>query len=339
MLVLRQGRTWVFSHPPAIFVTATVGGPREKEGPLGRVLDRAYEDPYVGEKTFERAERALLESAVAIALRKGSLAPGDIDLFVGGDLLNQIVSTAYTARSLGVPYLGLYSACATSTGGLALAALLVASGAAGTVLTGAVSHNLAAERQFRQPTEYGGQKPPTAQTTVTGAGVAVVRPTGLPVRIRAATVGRVVDMGITDAMNMGAAMAPAAVDTLRSHLADVGLSPGDYDLIVTGDLGEVGRKIFLDLMREAGLSFDPERVQDAGLMIYDRSRQNVLAGGSGAASSAIVYYGHLVPEMADGRLRRVLLLATGALHSTLSVQQGESIPGIAHAVTLEREQV
>lgn len=334
--MLRQGeRTWVFPEPPAIIGTGTVTGPDEGDGPLAADFDLVHPDFEIGQSSWEKAERVLLEQAADIALQHAKVKKEDIQMFIGGDLLNQIISNSFVARKLGSPYLGVFGACSTSMESLALAALLVASGAADRALAGTCSHNCTAEKQFRYPTEYGSQKPPTAQYTVTGAGAAVLSRTGAGPRVTAATIGRIVDLGIKDPFNMGAAMAPAAVDTIQGHLQDTGRSPGDYDLIVTGDLASVGHPIAAELLKRGGVPMEQTTFADCGLMIYDRSRQQVHAGGSGCACSATVVYGHLLKRMARGELKRMLVVATGALLSPLSAQQGETIPCIAHAVSIE----
>ncbi|MFO7262949.1 MAG: stage V sporulation protein AD [Bacillaceae bacterium G1] len=335
---MRQGRTWLFPNGPHIAAAAAVGGPMEAQGPLARDFDILHQDFWLGQSSFEKAEQKLMEQACEKAIEKAGMKKEDIEVFLAGDLLNQIITSSFTARTLAAPYLGLFGACSTSMEGLALAALIVDSGKARRVLTAVASHNAASERQYRYPTEYGAQKPPTAQWTVTGAGAAVVvdgAEPGIGVRITSATIGRVVDMGIHDPFNMGAAMAPAAVDTIVTHLRDLDLTGDHYDLILTGDLARVGHRICVDLLAEQGVAIPREKMADCGLMIY-REDQPVFAGASGAASSGTVFYGHILREMERGHLRRVLMVATGALLSPVSYQQKESIPCIAHAVAVER---
>lgn len=330
-------QTWLFKNKPVIISTATVVGPDEGEGPLKSTFDYIHENLDMDQPTWEKAERKLLEQAAQLAVMYANLKEEQIHYFIGGDLLNQIISSSFTARSLGVPYIGVYGACSTSMETLALAAMLVDSGNADYVLAGACSHNCTAEKQLRYPTEYGSQKPPTAQNTVTGAGVALVSKAGPGPIVYASTIGKIMDLGIKDPFNMGAAMAPAAVDTIQTHLADLNRTPADYDLIVTGDLASIGHGIAKDLFKENGLSLDGTVFNDCGLMIYDLKKQMVQAGGSGCGCSAAVTYGHIMKRMKKGELKRVLIAATGALLSPLSYQQGESIPCIAHAVTLEME--
>ncbi|HZG76783.1 MAG TPA: stage V sporulation protein AD [Paenibacillus sp.] len=331
----RGKQTWRFEDAPVILARAAVVGPVEGEGPLGADFDIVHEDLFIGEKSWEKAERKLLEEAALLATQKAGIPIDEVDLFIGGDLLNQIVSATFASRTFGIPYLGVFGACSTSMESLALAALAVSSGNADRVLAGTSSHNCTAEKQFRYPTEYGSQKPPTAQNTVTGAGAALVTRYGEGPRITAATIGRVVDLGITDPFNMGAAMAPAAVDTISAHLNDMEVSPGYYDLIVTGDLAAVGASMAKELFAKNGVPIGETVYDDCGLLMYDREKQQVFAGGSGCACSATVTYGHLLKRLERGELNRILVVATGSLLSPLTVQQKESIPCIAHAVAIE----
>jgi len=333
---MQQGRqSWLFRNRPVILAASSVVGPEEGKGPLAGDFDVVHDDLTLGQKSWELAERALMEQAADLAIRRAGLDRERIRLFIGGDLLDQIISSSFTARTLGIPFLGTFGACSTSMETLALAAHIVDAGGADYVLAGTCSHNCTAEKQFRYPTEYGSQKPPTAQYTVTGAGAAVLARSGDGPVVTAATIGRVIDMGIKDPFNMGAAMAPAAVDTLKAHFGDLGRSPGYYDLIVTGDLSAVGYEIALELMKREGIPIGETTYADCGLLIFDRSRQPVQAGASGTACSAVVTYGHILKRMRRGELNRVLVVATGALLSPLSFQQGDSIPCIAHAVSIE----
>ncbi|MFD1705658.1 stage V sporulation protein AD [Siminovitchia sediminis] len=336
--MLVGSQTWVFNDKPAILSTGVIGGPFEKQSRIANAFDKFYDDLWMGKDSYEKAQTVLLEDAVDTALRKKALKEEEIQFFLAGDLINQITPTNFAARTNQIPLLGLFSACAISTQGLALAAMILNSRGAEYILTGASSHNASAERQFRYPTEYGGQKPPTAQWTVTGAGVALVGSGNLVdtphPRITSATIGKVIDMGLTDPFNMGGAMAPAAVDTIQRHLVDLGVDPSHYDLIVTGDLAEVGRKAALALFDQKGIAIQDQQFQDCGLMVYAKD-QEVFAGGSGPGCSAVVMYGHLLNEMKAGKYKRILVAATGSLLSPLSVQQKESIPCIAHAVAIE----
>ncbi|WP_136606606.1 stage V sporulation protein AD [Paenibacillus dokdonensis] len=333
-----KGQTWEFTSRPTLLAGATVVGPEEGLGPLFGDFDYIYDNIEINEKTWEKAERKLLEQASQLAVVKAELTKEQIQFFVGGDLMNQIISSTFAARKLGVPYLGVFGACSTSMESLALAALLVDTGAAECVLAGTASHNCTAEKQFRYPTEYGSQKPPTAQYTVTGSGCGVVGKGGSGPAIARATIGRVMDLGIKDPFNMGAAMAPAAADTIEAHFRDTGLTPGYYDLVVTGDLASVGLPIARELLQKAEVAMNETEFNDCGLLVFDIQKQTyVKAGGSGCGCSAVVTYGHLLKRLINKELKKVLVVATGALLSPLSYQQGESIPCIAHAVALEME--
>ncbi|WP_150275050.1 stage V sporulation protein AD [Paenibacillus tepidiphilus] len=332
-------QTWLYTTRPIILGASAVVGPEEGEGPLASDFDFIYDSLEMGEKTWEKAERALFEKAAKLAIMNAKLEQEQLEFFVGGDLMNQIISSSFAARKLSVPYLGVFGACSTSMESLAIASMIVDSGGGKYALAGTSSHNCTVEKQFRYPTEYGSQKPPTAQYTITGSGCAVVgRNDGSPgaIHVVSATIGRIMDLGLTDPFNMGAAMAPAAVDTITAHFRDTGLSPGYYDLIVTGDLASVGLPIAKELLAKEGIPMEQTTFNDCGLLIYDMDKQKyVIAGGSGCGCSATVTYGHLLKRMRKGELKRVLIVATGALLSPLSYQQGESIPCVAHAVALE----
>ena len=332
--MLKGHQSWIFPSKPVIISSAAVGGPFEAKGALADDFDLLHEDIRLGQESFEKAEKKLLEQSFEIAIKKAGHKKEDIQFVISGDLENQIISSSFAARTIGAPYIGIFGACSSSMEGLALAGLLVDSNSANYVIAAASSHNAATEKQFRYPTEYGGQKPPTAQWTVTGAGAALVVKQGVGPKITAATIGRVIDMGLSDPFNMGGAMAPAAVDTIEAHFRDMGIDPSYYDLIATGDLGKVGHSIASDLLTEHGLIIPEDILTDCGLLIY-KPEQPVIAGGSGCACSATVTYGHLLNRMRRGELRKILVVATGALLSPLSYQQKESIPCIAHAVAIE----
>lgn len=332
--MLQGHQTWVFPNHPVIVATGTVAGPFEGEGPLARDFDLLHGDTWLGQESYEKAERKMLEEACEQATLKAGLQKEDIQFFLSGDLVNQITPSSFAARTLSIPFLGLYGACSTSMESLALGSLIVDSGSAQHVMCAAVSHNSTVEKQFRYPTEYGGQKPPTAQWTVTGAGVALLSNQGQGPRTTAATIGRVIDMGISDPFNMGSAMAPAAVDTITAHFRDLGIATDYYDLIATGDLGRVGHGIARDLLTKHRLKIPEGHFTDCGILIYSE-KQPVFAGGSGCGCSAIVTYGHLINRMKKGELKRILVVATGALLSPLSYQQKDSIPCVAHAVAIE----
>jgi len=332
MLVGHQ--TWLFNNKPIIISTGTVGGPFEARGSIPNDFDLLYDDTLLKQASFEKAQQVMMEEACQVAIKKSGLQKEQVNFFIGGDLINQITPTSFAAKTVDVPYLGLFSACATSMESLALSAFLINGAGADYILSGSSSHNSAAERQYRNPTEYGAQKPPTAQWTVTGAGCALVAKEGPGPVITSATIGKVVDLGITDPYNMGGAMAPAAVDTIITHLKERNVGPAYYDLIVTGDLGRVGRKVSLDLLHKEGLQIEEEQYVDCGIIIY-REGQPVLSGGSGSACSAVVTYGYLLNLIEQKKVNRILVVATGALHSPLAIQQNNSIPCIAHAVSIE----
>lgn len=332
--MIKGHQTWSFDSKPVIISSAAVGGPFEAQGNIAEDFDILHEDIWIGQDSFEKAEKVILEHACERAIEKAKMKKEDIQFFISGDLMNQIISSSFTARTLGMPFLGIFGACSSAMEGLALASLLVESNAAEYVIAGACSHNAAAEKQFRYPTEYGGQKPPTAQWTVTGAGAGVVSRHGNGPRVTSATIGRVIDMGISDPFNMGAAMAPAAVDTIEAHFRDLNIDPSYYDIIATGDLGRVGHKIASSLLTEHGLEIPSKIFTDCGLLIY-KDTQPVFAGGSGCGCSATVTYDHFLNRMRKGELKRILIVATGALMSPMSYQQKESIPCIAHAVSIE----
>lgn len=332
--MLKGHQSWVFKSKPVIISSAAIGGPFEAKGALAEDFDYLHEDVWLGQDSVEKAEKKLLEQACETAIEKGKLKKEDVQFLICGDLMNQIISSSFTARTLGIPFLGVFGACSSSMESLALASLLIDSKSAKYVIAGASSHNVAVEKQFRYPTEYGAQKPPTAQWTVTGAGAGLIADEGDGPRVTAATIGRVVDMGLTDPYSMGSAMAPAAVDTIEAHFRDLDIDPSYYDLIATGDLGRVGHTIAGDLLDKHGLNIPREIFTDCGLLIYKKD-QPVMAGGSGCGCSATVTYGHLLKRMKKGELKRILVVATGALLSPLSYQQKESIPCIAHAVSIE----
>jgi stage V sporulation protein AD len=332
--MLKGHQSWIFKNRPVIIGSAAIGGPFEAQGNLAADFDLLHDDLWLGQDSYEKAEKKLLEQACETAIKKAGVKKEDIQFFMSGDLINQIISSSFTARTLGIPFIGLYGACSSSMEGLAIASLMVDSRFAKLALAGTSSHNAAAEKQYRYPTEYGAQKPPTAQWTVTGAGAGVVAQQGEGPKVTSATIGRVVDMGISDPFNMGAAMAPAAVDTIEAHFRDLNVSAANYDFIATGDLGRVGHIIARDLLKKHGLDIPEEKLTDCGMLIY-KDTQPVLAGGSGCACAATTTYGHFLNRMRKGELKKILVVATGALLSPMSYQQKETIPCIAHAVSIE----
>lgn len=327
-------QSFKFMSPPVITNTFSIAGPLEGQGPLGARFDTVLEDSYYGEKTWEKTEAKILREAVFNLLNQACLKPTDLDFVLAGDLLDQIVSSNFAMREVEAPFFGLYGACSTLAEGLAVGSMLVDGGFGDRVLVATGSHHDTAERQYRFPTELGVQRPPTSQWTVTGAGSCLLQSQGRGPRVTCATVGRVVDLGSKDPNDMGAAMAPAAADTIRQHLRDFAKEPEDYDLIMTGDLGAVGVELVRTILRKDGLELG-DRFTDGGLLVYDREKQDVHAGGSGCGCSAVVFAGHLAKLFAAGKLRRMLLAGTGALLSPLTFQQAETIPSICHAVAIE----
>jgi stage V sporulation protein AD len=320
-----------------IAATGVSGGPFEANGNLANDFDILHEDLWMGMDSYEKAHRVLIEEAIKTALDKANVQKEQVQFLFAGDLINQITPSSFAAKTMQIPYFGLFGACSTSMEGLALASFVVNNQGAKYVLTGAASHNAAVEKQFRYPTEYGGQKPPTAQWTVTGAGIGLIIPNdsskSMPV-VTSATIGKVIDMGLSDPFNMGGAMAPAAADTIMAHFRDLQIDPSYYDLIITGDLGKIGNEVAYKLVQQSGLNIERTHFKDCGLLIY-KEDQPVQAGASGAGCSATVLYGHLLNQLKKGVYRRILVVATGALLSPLTFQQKESIPCIAHAVSIE----
>ena len=338
MAIKRGKQTYLFQHPAAVRSFAAIGSKREGEGPLGEYFDTINPDSTFGQKSWERAESRLHHDTVELAVKKAGLSYADLDCLLAGDLLNQCIGATFGVRELGIPYLGIYGACSNMAEGLLLASFLAESGL-GHLGVSTASHFCTAERQYRFPLEYGGQRPPTSQWTVTGGGAVVVtgpaaqQPGQAGPWIQAAAIGTIEDKGIQDAANMGAAMAPAAAATILGFLSDTGTTPEDYDLILTGDLGQVGSDLLYELALREGVDLRP-RHTDCGLLIYDRDRQDVHAGGSGCGCCATVLCSYILPALRAGRVKRVLFAATGALLSPTSTQQGESIPGIAHLICL-----
>ena len=326
--------TVLLTRPPVILGSAVVGTQKEAQGPLGKELTYVYSDATAGAKTWEQAESVLHGEAVRRALDDAQIQPQDVELHLAGDLLNQCMATTFGVRALHMPLAGVYGACSTMALTLALAGVLTDSGAVQTSVASTSSHFCAAEKQFRMPLEYGGQRPPSSQWTATAAGAAVIGTDGDGPRIEAVHFGRIEDCGVTDSANMGAAMAPAACETIAAFLHDTNTEPQDYDMILTGDLGVIGTRLLLRLLQDQhGLSI--ERVHaDCGLMLYDMQNQDVHAGGSGCGCSAAVVCGYILRRLREKTLHRVLFAGTGALLSSVSPFQGESVPGITHAVLL-----
>ncbi|MBR1377257.1 MAG: stage V sporulation protein AD [Bacilli bacterium] len=314
--------------------TAIVTGPYEANGPLGSYFDRSYDDLYFGTDSWEAAEAKLIEDSVDILLSKSSLIKSDIDIHISGDLLNQLVATNYAAKDIGIPLMGVYAACATSTLGLIIGANMVESGQVKNAICTVSSHNSSAEKQFRYPVEYGGPKRKTTTFTSTGGASALISSKKKGIRIESGTIGTVVDLGIKDVYNMGAVMAPAAARTLYEHLNANGRDTNYYDLILTGDLGIYGKEIFKDyLKKEYGIKL--KNYEDAGCILYDRGSQPVYAGASGPACIPLVTYGYIFDKMHKKQYKKILMIGTGALHNTSMCNEKRTIPSIAHAISLE----
>jgi len=326
-------RTLALSHPPSVLSFANIGGKFEGRGPLAFWFDEICDDAFLGEKTWEKAESAMQQRVLQRALDRAGLKPQDLDYILAGDLPNQCIGSSFGLRDFGIPFYGLYGACSTMGESLSLAALLIDGGYADRCAAMTSSHFCTAERQYRMPVPYGSQRPPTAQWTATASGCTLLSADGPGPYITHITCGRIVDWGIKDANNMGAAMAPAAYDTLSAFFRDTDTVPSDYDLVITGDLGELGHSILRDFLARDGLETG-ENFQDCGLLLYDRAKQDMHAGASGCGCSASVLNGYLLKEMRRGKWQKIVFAPTGALLSPTSSFQGESIPGICHAVCI-----
>lgn len=331
MSVRLNGSTVFTEHPVTVSAFSAIGGKKEGEGPYGDCFDYIDKDGFFGQKSFERAESAMQGLALQNALEKRGIEPSELPLLIGGDLLDQCVGTSFSAKDFGIPFLGIYGACSTMAEGLMIASLLVDGGGFDKAAAVTSSHFCTAERQYRFPLEYGGQRTPTSQWTATAAGALIVEKGDKPPFIRAVTVGKIEDMGIKDANNMGAAMAPAAYSTISNFLKDTGLMPRDFDYIVTGDLGNAGSRILCELFGRDGIDIEKNHA-DCGRMIFNQTSQDVHSGGSGCGCAASMLCGHFLKEIRDGRLKDILFAATGALLSPTSSQQGMTIPGISHLV-------
>lgn len=348
---IRKGKsTILLENRPTVRGFASIGAQMEGEGPLGKNFDLIIPDGYFGESSWEKAESKLQKTAVQTAMDKAKLQPTDIDVLFAGDLLNQCIGSTYGLREFNIPFVGLYGACSTMAEGLMMSSLFLEAGYSNYTCAVTSSHFCSAERQFRFPLEYGSQRPPSAQWTATASGAVVMgtsqntstcmfqHETYTSPVIKAVTIGTIVDLGITDANNMGAAMAPAAANTIKQHLQDTGCSPDQFDMIVTGDLGTVGSDLLLQLLQKEGIDIKTQH-SDCGTLLYDCQKQQVDSGGSGCGCSASVLCSHLLPKLCRGEIKNLLFMSTGALMSTTAVQQGESIPGIAHLVHIQGGQV
>ena len=334
METLKRGKqSFTLKQPPIITAWASVAGKKESEGPLAGSFDVKQSETYFGEKTWEQAEKRMQQVALSTLMKKANIAKEDIGMVFSGDLLNQCVGSSLSLSNMGIAHIGLYGACSTMAESLIMASMAVCGGFSDNVIAMTSSHFAASERQYRFPLGYGGQRTPTAQWTVTGSGAALLSSTGKGPMIQSCTVGSVVDLGICDANNMGAAMAPAALSTIRSHFEDLSKGPDDFDLIVTGDLGQLGKEILLTLASQEGIPLGGKLI-DCGTLVFDTLKQDVHSGGSGCGCSAITLCGYLLNNLNNGKLKNILFCGTGALLSPTSNQQGLSIPGICHAVSI-----
>ncbi len=330
----KRGRqSFVLENPPVITAWASVAGKKEVEGPLSHTFDVKCRDTYFGQKTWEQAEKHMQQLAVRKLAEKAGMELTDFDLVFSGDLLNQCIGSSFSLRNTGIPHLGVYGACSTMAESLLMASMAVGGNFADKVVAMTSSHFASSERQYRFPLGYGGQRTPTSQWTVTGSGAALVCRNGSGPKITACTIGTVTDLGVKDANNMGAAMAPAAYATIKAHFQDLGVSTKDFDLIVTGDLGQLGKEVLMELARRDGV-FLGGKMADCGTMVFDNTTQDVHAGGSGCGCSAITLCGYLLEQLNTGKLKKILFCGTGALLSPTSTQQGLPIPGVCHAVSI-----
>ena len=333
--MIKVGRNSIIFDNVYLTSSGTVCGKKEYDGPLGSYFDKHYEDSHAGCDSWEKSEQKMLDDAVNIALSKEGITEHSVDLYVGGDLNNQLACTNYMLKKYSFPYIGVYAACSTLTESIIVASTFVDSNFGNYVLASASSHNATSERQFRYPTEYGGQKPSSLTSTATGCGVCLLSSIPSFIKVTKATIGRVVESNIVDAQDLGRAMAPACCETLRNHLHDFAVDPNEYDLILTGDLSKYGSDVFKKMAQAYGIKLG-ENYNDSGLMLYDLEKQNVFAGGSGCGCVSLVTLGYVVKKMYENKYKKVLIIATGALMNPIMVAQNEFIPSIAHAIVLER---
>ena len=329
-------QTIKFDNPPTILDTACIVGPKEADGPLAKYFDQCLDDEFWGEKSWEKAESKIIKETVNTALTKSKLASDTIDFCFAGDLLNQCISSSFGLRYSNIPFFGIFGACSTYVEGMGMAASFIDGGAATNALCAASSHFCSAEKQFRFPLELGNQRPPTAQWTVTGAGSVLIAPNKEGPKVKYVTVGKVIDEGIDDGNNMGPAMAPAAVDTIYSYFNDTKDDPNSFDLIITGDLGKIGKQITEDFLKKKGIDIS-NVYTDCGLKIFNLEEQDVHCGGSGCGCSATVFAGYIYQKLLKKEFNKVMLVSTGALLSPTSTLQKQTIPCIAHAVVIESE--
>jgi stage V sporulation protein AD len=329
-----MNRTFKFVNKPTICSVSSTAGPKESNGCISKFVETKLTDDMFGEDTFEKAESKILYYTIKKCIENSNNNEKDIDAIISGDLLNQIIASTFSARNFNCGYLGIYNACATFTESLTIGATIINAGHLNIVICATSSHFSSAERQYRYPLELGCTRPPQAQWTVTGAGACMLSKSGFGPKITMATIGRVVDYGVTDANNMGAAMAPAALATIKAHFHDLQTTPDDYDLIVTGDLGQIGKDILMDLAKRDGINLGG-KLADCGTMVFDQKEQDVHSGGSGCGCSAITLCGYLLRQIQEKKMKKILFCGTGALLSPLSTQQGLPIPGICHGICIE----
>lgn len=336
MIIIKKvgNQSYILQNPVNICATATIVGPKEKDGPLHSYFDQCLEDEFWGEKSWESAESKFVKETVNMAISKSGIASNQFDFCLAGDLLNQCIASSFGIRESNIPFLGLFGACSTFVESLIIGSSLIDGDFATNVICASSSHFCSAEKQFRFPLELGNQRPPSSQWTVTGSGAAVLTKEGTGPFITGFTPGKIVDMGIKDVNNMGAAMAGAAEDTLIRHFKDTGTKPSDYDAIFTGDLGYIGKDILIDLASSKGYNIK-SNYNDCGVIIFDKAKQDTHSGGSGCGCVASVFSGYIYKMIQEQKYKNVLLIATGALMNSTSAQQGESIPGIAHAVSIK----
>lgn len=333
---MKYKQTIFFKNKPRIIGNYSIVGNKEGDGNFKTYFHRILKDDLQGEKSFEHSERKIAIDVVEGAIDNAGIVKKDIDLMLSGDLLNQIISSSFSAREIGLPYIGLYGACSTMALTLAVGGILIDGGYVDKVTCSTVSHFSSVERQYRYPLELGNQRPPTSQWTITGGGCSVLSRKGRGPYLSCVTFGKVVDYGVMDVNNMGGAMAPAAMDTLLTHFRNTKTTPSDYDLIVTGDLGKFGSDVLIDLMENKGVKLG-QNYSDCGQMIFD-DNQKTFQGGSGAGCSAAVFNSYILDKLKKGELKKVLFAPTGALLSPMSSQQGDSIPCICHAIVVENEE-
>ena len=329
-------QTIKFDKQISILETASIVGPKEANGPLADYFDKCLEDEFWNEKTWEKAESKIIKETANMNLMKAGLSSKDINYCFAGDLLNQCISSSFGLREISIPFYGIFGACSTFVESMQLASIFIDSGAAKNCICASSSHFCSAEKQFRFPLELGNQRPPSSQWTVTGAGSVVLSSNGNGPYITHITTGKIIDMGIKDMNNMGGAMAPAALDTLIAHFNDTGKKPFDYDLILTGDLGYIGKSILSDMALSKGLDIK-SNYNDCGVLIFDKEKQDTHSGGSGCGCCATVFSGYIFNKLKQKELNKILFIATGALTNATTAQQGESIPGIAHAIVIENK--